>query len=460
MAVQEPRVVVVGGGISGLVATRELVRSGLGASLVEEADRLGGKIATVMVDDIEIDAGPDSFLARDPAAVELCRDLGLGDQLVAPAVFGAYVWLGRDLRKVPTGFPYGLPVEPLAAWRTGVLTARGAARAAADLVLPGRLTDSDVSIGEFVTARFGNEALERLVDPLLAGTRAGRADDISLRAATPQIDALARSDRSVIRAVRRERRRGRLESGPPPFLAVEDGIARVVDRLHDELDGKADVQTGRRVTRIDIEGGRYGLETTDGDIDADAVILAVPAFVAAHLIEEALPDPAALLACIEYASVAVATLVFSPRSFASPREGSGFLVPSGAGRTVAACTWYSTKWPHVAPADGRQIVRAFVGRAAGDGSLAATDDELIARVVEELHDAMAFAEPPMASALTRWERALPQYAVGHAERMDEIETLLPPAFALTGAGYRGSGLPDCIRQAQQAAARIRATLEP
>ncbi|MGH2747254.1 MAG: protoporphyrinogen oxidase [Actinomycetota bacterium] len=454
------RVAVVGGGIAGLVATRKLVRSGLNVSLLEESDRLGGKIATEAVDDVEIDAGPDSFLARDPAAVELCRDLGLGDQLVSPAVFGAYVWLGRDLRKVPAGFPYGLPVAPAAAWRTGVLTARGAARAAADLVLPNRLSDSDVSIGEFVRSRFGDEALERLVDPLLAGTRAGRADDISLRAATPQIDALARSDRSVIRAVRRERRRGRLESGPPPFLAVKGGIVRVVDRLQDELEGKADVHAGRRVTRVGVERGRYRLETTDGSIVSDAVILAVPAFVAANLLEEALPDAAALLARVEYASVAVATLVFPPRSFAPPRGGSGFLVPSGAGRTVAACTWYSTKWPHAAPVDGRQIVRAFVGRAAGDGALAASDDELIARVAGELHDAMGFAEPPVARALTRWERALPQYAVGHAERMDEIEALLPPAMAVAGAGYRGSGLPDCIRQAQQAAAHIRATLEP
>lgn len=455
-----PRVAVVGGGITGLVAARSVAATGGDVVLFEAADRLGGKIQATSIGDLQIDAGPDSFLARDPWAVELCESLGLGEQLVAPAIFGAYIWSAGTLRKLPSGFPYGLPVSPLAARRAGLLTSRGTLRAAADVVLPGPLRGRDVSIGDFVRYRFGREALERVVDPLLAGTRAGRPGAMSLAAAAPPLDALARDHGSVIRGVRRARRSGQLEAGPPPFLSLRGGMTLLVERLRDELATNIDIRTGTSVVGIERAGDHYQVATHTEPESVDGIVLAVPAFAAAQLLAALNGSAAHYLRQIEYASVAVVTLLLPPRAFTPPPGGSGFLVPGGEGRTVAACTWFSTKWPHAAPDDGRMIVRAFVGRAADETSFDLGDDELVRRVSHELAQALGGTARAETAAVVRFPRGLPQYRVGHLEHIEHVERLLgPETIAVAGAGYRGSGLPDCIRQGRAATQKVLRSLE-
>ena len=449
---------VIGGGITGLVAARTaaLSSSACGVVLLEADGRVGGKIRTDAVDGVTVEAGPDSFLARDPIATYLCNEVGLADDLVPPAVFGAYVWRKGTLRRVPAGWPYGIPLAPFTGVAAGVLSVRGALRASAEALWPRRLAGPDVSIGRFVARRFGREVLHGLVDPLLAGTRAGVADRISLAAATPQVDGLARTRRSVLLALRAARRAGEIETGPPPFLGIAGGMERLVDHVVKDLRGRVDIRTDARVQAITPTRRGYIVFTDTDALLADGVVIAVPAFVAADLVERLDSRAAVDLRAIEYASVASVTLVYPTDAPGAPPQGSGVLVPSGERLTVSAATWSTTKWPHLRPRDGRVVVRCFVGRAGLHPALELDDAALSARVAADVGDIMQVDRRPLAHAVVRWPRALPQYEVGHLERIRRIEAALEdcPGVALAGAAYRGSGLPDCIHQGQDAARRV------
>ena len=445
---------VVGGGIAGLAAAHELSRRGAPVVLFEASERLGGKIRTTELEGVRVEEGPDSFVARDRAAAELCEELGLGDELVEPAEFGAYVWLGDRLRRIPPGFVLGLPASPLGLVRSRILSPQGSLRALGDLVIPGRLRGPDVSVGSFVTRRFGAEVLERLVDPILAGTRAGRVTDISLAAAAPQIDAVARSHRSVLLGLARNQ--GSTDGTVPPFLGLRSGMQSFVERLERHLTGAVEIHTGTAVEAIASDMGGYRIQHAAGETSVRGVVIATPAFAAAGIIAGLSPEAAAELHGIRYSSVAIANLVYPPGAGRLPRHGSGILVPSSQGRTLAGCTWTSRKWPHLAPPDGGLSIRCFVGRGDHEAALDLDDANLVQVVHGELAAALGLTESPRAWRVTRWERAIPQYAVGHRERMEVIETALLgwPAVALAGAAYRGSGITDCIVQGRDAAGRV------
>ena len=446
-------VVVVGAGIAGLAAAHRL-KEHAEVVVVEAGEHPGGKFGTVEVDGVVFESGPDSFIAREPHMEELAAAVGLGDELVAPAIFGAHIWTGGKLKRVPAGFVFGMPSSPGAALRSGILSPRGAARAAADLVLPGPLEGPDVSVGEFVSRRFGSEVLDRLVDPLLAGTRAGRASDISLAAALPQIDALARRHRSLSAGLAAAEKSGTIPAGPPPFLAPRAGMRSLIDALVAELAGKVRTGAARRIERgpdgyrVELEGGKT--------IEARGLILAVPAYVAADLLRTLNPLAAGELEEIGYASVATACFVWPPGSVAVPPGVSGLLVPSGENRTLAAATWFSQKWPHLAPQDGRIVVKAFAGRAAGDAEFELDDERLLAALLDDLSAAVEVRTRPLAAELMRWPRALPQYAVGHLDRVNRIGSALEntAGIVLAGAAYRGTGISDSVKNAQAAAGRI------
>ena len=453
-------IVVVGGGVTGLVAARALGAGGARRArvvLVEESTRLGGKIRTDEVDGIQVEAGADSFVTTPPAALELCASLGLSHELVQPAAFGARLWADGRLRRLPQGFPLGIPIKPLHALTAGALSPAGALRAAADLVLPGTLGDDDVAIGEYVRRRVGDQALRRLVDPVLAGTRAGRAEEMSLQAAAPQIYAASRGRRSLILALRGAARRGELPSGPPDFRAPRGGMERLVARLARDL-SDVEVLTGRRVHAVARAGKRYRVDGAPGGLEADGVLLCVPAFEAARLLGELNEDAARILADIRYAAVALAILVYPPGTL-SPPEGSGMLVSASEERTLSGCTWYSVKWPHTAPPDGSLVVRCFVGRARRHPALDLDDDALVKLLAAELREAVSFDSRPRAFKVVRWENALAQYDVGHRDRLRRARALLAsdPAIELAGGGYEGSGIPDCIRQGEEAAERVLAS---
>ena len=446
-----PRVAVVGGGISGLTAAYRLQQRGFQVSVFEAADRPGGKIRTGRLDDLMVEEGPDAFLPRDERAVQLCHELGLSDELVSPAVFGAYIWHRSALRRLPAGSPYGIPRDPKAAWREGLLSAAGAARASLERVRTEPLDGPDVTVADFIRKRFGREVLDHLVDPLLAGVRGGRTDEMSLAAAGKEIDALARARPSVLRALSDQ------PPTPPGFLAPRGGMQQITDRLASEMH---DLRTGTSVREVDVRDNAALLSTPEGELTFDGAVVALPAHRTAEVLKRSAPVLSSHLARITYASVVVITLVYPRGTFVPPPRGSGFLVPSRAGLTISACTWYSTKWPDSAP-DGRVVMRCVVGRAGDLNDVASTDDELVAAAHQDLVTTLRLTREPMSSKVTRWERSIPEYKLGHLELVEKIERaaegLGPVRFA--GTGLRGSGIPDCIRTAEDAAASLAGELQ-
>ena len=433
-------VAVVGGGITGLAAAWELLRSGARVTLVEASPRLGGRIVTADVAGRRVDLGPDAFLARVPEATQLCRELGLEAELVSPATEKAWLWTRGRLRPLPDGV-LGVPTGLASLAGTGVLTPAGMARAALDLVLPPTPgPDGDRSVGQLVTARFGRQVHERLVDPLVGGIHAGPCDQLSLHATAPQLAAAATS-RSLLLGLRAHRRAAPQQPGPA-FRSLRGGLARLVDRLEEALRaGGAAIELARTVEAL-------------GDLGADATVVATPAAATASLVA-ASPEAAAGLAAVEHASVALAVLVYPAAAFPRPPSGSGFLVPRVEGRLMTACSFASAKWPHWA-APGQVVLRASAGRWGDERALALSDDDLVARLHAELTEVLGLREEPSEVRVTRWSRAFPQYRVGHLDRVDRIDAALArdlPGVVVAGAALRGIGIPACIGQGRQAARR-------
>ncbi|MFN2388902.1 MAG: protoporphyrinogen oxidase [Actinomycetota bacterium] len=448
---------VIGGGITGLAAARELATLTSPADrivVIERDGRLGGKIRTDRLGGARVEAGPDCFLAREPWAVELCRDLGMADELIEPEGFGGWVWAGGSLARLPPGLVFGVPTSLRSLRAAGVLSVRGRARALADLVAPTALSGPDVTIGAFVRRRFGREVLDRLVDPVLAGTRAGDPDALSLAAATPELDRLARSRRSLLAG-----RTDPVEDGPL-FLAPRAGMGSLIEKLRAGL-ARTEMRLGRAALRVRAHGDGFVVDIAgDEPVVAHGVVVAAPTFAAADLLEGLDPDAAQLLRTIAYSSVALVTLIYPPGSVALPDHGSGFLVPRSERRMLAACTWYSRKWPGAVHDEEGIVLRCFAGRGENNPALALDDDELALALHAEAAEALPIAAGPRVAGVVRWERGLPHYAVGHLDLVDRIEHALAPwpRVALAGAGYRGSGIAKCIHQARRAARQLTAGL--
>lgn len=456
------RVAVIGAGISGLT-TAYLLRRREGPArpdvvLIDADGRLGGKVLTRESCGLPVDAGPDGFLCRSPQMRALVEDLGLAPALVAPGVNGSYLWCRGRLRPLPPGAQFGIPDRLLPVLRSGMLSPRGALRASLDLVLPRGQLPADPSVGELLGSRFGRQVLERLVDPLLGGVHAGRADLLSARSTIPDIEALSRRGRSLHLALRRRARQGTPPSGPA-FQTIDGGLGRLIDALAAGIEG-CDVRLGARATALHSNGQGYTLALEGGSsIDADAVVLATPAFAAADLLEPLSSPAAAALREIPYADVASVTLAYAPHAVTRPLDATGFLVPPAEGRLLVGCTWVSAKWPQ--PADQPVVLmRCLVGRYGDRRWMQLSDEEIVRRVHEELVSAMALADRPQQAHVQRWPRALPQYTVGHGDRLERIDAALRqvPGLRVTGAAYRGVGLAGCVAQAQQTADAVAAEL--
>jgi oxygen-dependent protoporphyrinogen oxidase len=462
------RVAVVGGGISGL-ATAYYLRHLEGTprpevTLLEADERLGGKVLTRDSAGLPVDAGPDALLVGSPPLRGLVTDLGLATSLVAPRLRGAYVWSRGRLRRLPQGARFGLPEPLMPLLRSGLLSPLGALRAGLDLVLPRRRMTGDPSVGELLRSRFGREVSERLVEPLLGGVHAGRADVLSASSTIPEIDALSRDNRSLYLGLRRSLRRVPQPS-EPPLQTIDGGLGRLVDALAAAI-GDCDIRLGTAVTGLDRIGDRYrlGLQPASSpgagsSVDADAVVVAAPAFVAADLVQSFSPAAAAALREIPYVDVASVNLVYPPEAVVRPLDATGFLVPPEEGRLLVGCTWLSAKWPHLADPDV-MLIRGLVGRYGDQRWMRLTDDELVGRVHDELVSAMGLVRAPRQADVQRWPRALPQYTVGHGDRLERIDAGLRPVAGLlvTGAAYRGVGLAGCVAQARQTADSLAADL--
>jgi oxygen-dependent protoporphyrinogen oxidase len=450
------RVVVVGAGIAGLATAYRLVSGSPSTEVLvlESDEEPGGKVRSAVVGGIELEAGPDSLLARKPWAVELCRELGLGDELVAPTAAPASVYTGAGLLRFPSG-PFGISTDPAELARWPGMSYAGKVRAAADLVLPRRKEDGDESLGSLLRRRIGDEATEKLVAPLLGGLFAGDVDRLSLRATFPELGAWERDHGSLMRGARAASRAGWAGSSgserPPMFLRLRGGLRRLTEALVGVL-GPERIRLGSAVTGVLPDDGGCLVRSVDGEVRADAVVLSSPAFATADLVGSFAPGAAEHLRAIPYVTTAVVLLVYREGTGERLPESSGFVAPRGA-LAVTAATLVSRKWPD--PAFGtRAVVRGFVGAAGAEDAVDVSDDELSARVARQLAEVFPLPEEPEAAAVVRWPRAMPQYEVGHLERVSAIEDELPAGIFVVGQAYRGAGIPDCVRQAGEVAERV------
>jgi oxygen-dependent protoporphyrinogen oxidase len=460
-----PRVAVVGAGIAGLAAAQHLRerRPELDVVVLDGADRVGGKLLRGEVAGIPVDLGAESLLARRPEAVDLVRTAGLGDDLVHPHATTASIWSRGSLRPMPPSV-FGIPTAVAAAIDSQILSWRGALRLRASLLdrrRPRQPGAPDVSVGQLVSRAVGTEVLDRLVEPLLGGVYAGHARELSLRAAAPQIAALAEQGGSLVAAA--ARRRGPDAAAGPVFAGVLGGIARLPETLAGAM---PDVRLQTTVRRVFPQADGYQLElgsaAAPSRLAVDAVLLATPAAPTARLLTELAPRAAAELRQVEHASMAVVSLAVPREGFAQPLTGSGFLVPPVDGRTVKAATWSSAKWAWIGAAAGPDtvVLRASLGRHHEESVLQRDDSELVDLAVNDLHAAVGLRGPLVDAVVTRWGGALPQYAVGHTERIGRVRAAVAEVNALEvcGATYEGLGVAACVAGAQQAAERLLTSL--
>ena len=450
-------ITIVGGGVTGLAAAfylqKHIEDRGLllDFTLLEASSRLGGKVQTDFYDGFVMEKGPDSFLERKKSATELVRDLGLQNKLVRNRTGQSYILHRDELLPIPAGAVMGIPTALKPLMQSRLITLRGKLRAVADLFLPHTPVAGDQSVGHFFRKRFGDDIVDHLIEPLLSGIYAGNIDTLSLMATFPQFYQLEQQYRSLILAMKKTRttkRRGEMPQGQ--FLTLKDGLQSIVNAIEARLPAKS-IMKNSALRQIEKYNGRYRLYL-DGNrtIDTDAVILAVPSPVAQRTLgSHQLLQP---LSRIPATSVANVVLAYPKDAVRLDQDGTGFLVPRTADYTITACTWTHKKWPHTAP-PGKALLRCYVGRAGADSIVHQSDDTIVQTVLSDLKRISNIDAQPEFYRISRWHNAMPQYAVGHRQKVQKAQEQLAQQFAgivLAGASYEGVGLPDCIDQGKKA----------
>jgi oxygen-dependent protoporphyrinogen oxidase len=465
------RVVVVGGGISGLAAAGELTGGataddGCEVVLLEQSERLGGALRSEAIGGRTVDLGPDGFLGRRPEAAELVRQVGLGDALIPIAGRGASVWARGKLRAMPEGLALGVPTRFRPAARSGILGARGRFGLAFDLLLPRpdvRGPIGDRAVGPLVARKLGRRVVDALVDPLIGGIHAGSVDDMSTAAVFPPLLAAAQRRGSLMRALRAEVPAPDPD-GPPLFWALEGGMAALIDGVAQALRGRGvDVRVGAPVERLERRGAGWTVWSSGGDggrggLEADGVVLATPAPATAVLVRPHDDESAALLDAIDYASVTLVTFRAGVDDVPAELYGTGFLVPRRSPHkghdpwAVTACTYLDRKWPHLAR-EGEVLLRASLGRIDDVRVEEWSDADVVERSWSELGALLGVTGQPAEAVVTRFPSAFPQYRVHHLLRTAGIEAALGRlgGLAAAGAAYRGVGIPACIAGGRDAA---------
>ncbi|MGE5619621.1 MAG: protoporphyrinogen oxidase [Sphingomonadaceae bacterium] len=456
---------IVGGGVAGLASAFYLQegarRSGapIDCTLIEADTRVGGKIVTLRERGFVVEAGPDSFLTQKPWAVELCRQLGIADRLMGTneASRRVYIlWRGK-LRKLPDGVLLVIPTRFTPFALSTLISPLGKLRMAMDLVIPPRRDPSDESVASFVRRRLGNEALDKIAEPLMGGIHTSDPERQSLLASFPRFAEMERKHGSLVRAMLAGRR-AHVGNGKvlPPFVTLRGGLEELVERLASRLD-RTRTMLGKAVLHLDRgSAGGYRLRLSDGSqIEADAVVLATPARDSAALVKGIDGKLADRLHSIRYVSTATVSLGYRRDTLSHPLKGFGFVIPSKEGRRITGCTWSSTKFDDRAP-EGFALLRCFLGSATNEAPALLPEEEMVRIAREELADIIGIHAEPLFSYVHRWKDSHPQYDVGHLDLLAEIDRLRVshPGLHLVGSSYRGVGLPDCIRSGQLAAEAI------
>lgn len=463
------RVIVVGGGLSGLVAALRLSQGGVEVTLVEP-DRIGGKLQTSVFAGRAVDEGADAFLLRVPWAAALAHDLELDGELISPAERSAHVFVGGQRRPLPHGHVMGVPADLDALAASGLLSPEGLARVADDLQLPAdpadpRPSGDDVAVGPYLRRRLGDEVVDHLIDPLLGGINAGDTATMSLAAVVPQLDAAARSgDPSLIRSCQAQLAKAPSPgpAGPPPiFAAPMGGMARFIDAIIGAIPS-VDVVAGRSVALLEPGADGTGVRAVLDDgthLDADAAIVTTPAHVTGPLLAAMAPDAAATFVGIDHSSVAMVTMAFARADLGDTTGHSGCLVPRDQGLLVTATSYATSKWAQLRDLDRDDVIlRTSVGRT-GDLRFTDLDDAALAdAVVADLDRILGVAGAPTEVRIGRWMRSLPQYAPGHLDRIAAAEAeLAATPVRVAGMALRGVGIPACVRSAEEAVASLGVT---
>jgi protoporphyrinogen/coproporphyrinogen III oxidase len=482
----QPHLVIVGGGIAGLAAAFILRDEAVRVTVLEGSPKLGGKLAVSEIAGLAVDEGAEALLVTRPEGIGLIAEAGLGDLRTVPGPTSSAIWTRGALRPLPRRQFMGVPADMAELAKSGVLSEEGVARASQDLELPRTARDGDVPVAGYIGARLGEEVVDRLVDPLLGGVYAGRSAELSFDATLPALAAASRQHRSLAEAARSllappapgsagpaGAPASGTRSGGSVFTTLGGGLGMLPAYLA-KASG-AEVRTTAMARELAPAGSGWritvGSAAAPEHVDADAVILAIPARPAGRLLAGVPGVSAAVTAFgeISYASMAIVTLAY-PRS-AFPGSGlaalgwSGYLVPAVDGRAVKAVTFSTVKWPHLASAtapgaEPMEIVRCSVGRIGEEALLQRADDELAALAAAELAEATGVRGAPAASRVTRWGGAPPQYTVGHLDRIATIRAAMAaqPGLAVCGAAYDGVGIPACVATARAAVSQVMAFL--
>jgi oxygen-dependent protoporphyrinogen oxidase len=463
-------IVVIGGGIAGLSAAYYLQKTIAAENtswrvrLLEASDSLGGKIRTERVDGFVIEGGPDTFLASKPWATQLCRELGLDERLQGtnPSQKSTYVLKAGRLEPLPDGLAMMIPTNFASMLQTKLLSWPAKFRMGLDWFIPAKPLNGDESLGAFVSRRLGRSAYENLIEPLMSGIYAGDGDALSLQATFPYLrdlelnyGGLVKGALSTKRAMSKNGRK--LTGSRSAFLTPQTGLQEIVDALVSWLEREGcEISTSQAVQSLAWNGDNYQIQLVNGPaVEASAVILATPAYRSAQILKDLAPDLAQELDAIPYVNAATVSLAYEQSQLNRPLDGYGYVIPRKEGQRALACTWTSTKFPHRAP-EGKALVRVFFGRAGEGFEIPTREAELVQLARAELAQTLQLQAEPQLSRAFYWEKAMPQYNLGHPQRLVRIEEYLKsfPGLALAGNAYRGIGIPDCIHSGQDAANKI------
>ncbi len=454
------RILIIGGGLSGLTAAYTLEKNkteDVTWDLYEQAETFGGKFETVKRDGFLIEKGPDSFLARKPAGVGLVSELGLADKLIANATGRSYIFNEGKLHPIPEGSVMGIPTDEQALLASDLLTAAGKERAILEKTLPYEPELKDVSLGEFFEARFGHELVKRLVEPLLSGIYAGNIYKMSLRATFPQFEQAILKAGSLMEGLKTPSDVKMNTTGTKntigAFRTLAGGLSELPAELVRKLPG-AQLHASKQAIKIAKRGSGYAVKFTDGSTeDADAILIATTHDALITLLDTATTAP---FQNRPLTTLATVSLAYEDASRAHLPEGTGYLVSRTGNDETTACTWVHKKWPHMVP-ENKMLLRGFIGKSGENLVAEKSDEELTAIVLNNYKKMMNLTETPLFAEVSRMNQAMPQYDVGHIERLSAFEENLAanyPRVGFAGMSYNGVGIPDCIRGAELGAKRL------
>ena len=468
------RVAVVGAGISGLAAAHQLSTAdrSLEITVFEASDRLGGVLQTEHVDGFHLELGPDSVLSRLPWGVDLFRKVGMADELIntSDSQQGVHVVFRGRLERLPDGLAVMAPQRIWPMVTTPILSWRGKFRLVAERFIPARRSGEEESLADFARRRLGQETFQRLVQPLAGGIYMGDPEQLSIQATFPQFVEMESKYGSLIKASRAGRAKATAPSaaGGPQyslFVAPRRGFGSAIDKLESEL-SDCRILRNQRVLAISQHNHGWSVKVKDDATDESrqedfsGVIVAVPAYHAGAMLEQADQELSQRLVEIPYAGCVVVNIGYDRKAIPHKLDSFGFVVPHIEQRSILACTFSSVKYAERAP-EGKVLLRAFLGGACFPEILQWSDEKIMQTVQEELRQLLGVSTPPLFSRIKRWHRAMPQNSLGHSQRVEQIEQSLAtlPGLELAGNAYHGVGIPHCVRSGQQASGRLLETLQ-